>query len=166
MQYLPAGWSVREKAVPRSQIDLGPHGAPWHPGRFIEPALKFYGDVLGFRETWRGSSNEKILSWVNAATPDSTDYVEFMLYDDIPAPDKRGTQHHICLFVPDMDKAVASLEARPARKEYKRTLEFKTGVNRKRQCNLFDPDGTRVELMEPHTIDGKPAPSSKAPPPR
>jgi hypothetical protein len=28
--------------------------------------------------------------------------------------------------VPDMDKAVATLEARPARKDYKRTLEIKT----------------------------------------
>jgi lactoylglutathione lyase len=33
------------------------------------------------------------------------------------------------------------------------------------EVNLFDPDGTRVELMEPNTIDGKPAPSSTAPPP-
>jgi lactoylglutathione lyase len=167
VQYLPAGWSVREKGK-----FLGPNRISdrmAHLGILVgslEPALKFYGDVLGFRETWRGSSNEKILSWVNAATPDGTDYVELMLYGDIPAPDKRGTQHHICLFVPDMDKAVASLEARPARQDYKRTLEIKTGINRKRQCNLFDPDGTRVELMEPQTIDGKPAPSSQAPPPR
>jgi lactoylglutathione lyase len=41
----------------------------------------------------------------------------------------------------------------------------KVGVNRKRQANLFDPDGTRIELMEPTTIDGKPAPPSTAPPP-
>jgi lactoylglutathione lyase len=32
--------------------------------------------------------------------------------------------------------------------------------------NLFDPDGTRIELMEPGTVDGAPAPSSIAPPPR
>src|ERR1039457_5862443 len=90
----------------------------------------------------------------------------FMLYEDLPATGKRGTQHHICLFVPDMEKAVASLEARAARKDYKGTLEIKTGVNRKRQCNLYDPDGTRVELMEAQTIDGKPTPPSNAPPPR
>jgi lactoylglutathione lyase len=89
-----------------------------------------------------------------------------MLYEDLPAPEKRGTQHHICLFVPDIEKAVASLEARPARKDYKGALEIKTGVNRKRQCNLYDPDGTRVELMEPGTIDGRPTPPSNAPPPR
>jgi hypothetical protein len=36
--------------------------------------------------------------------------------------------------------------------------EVKVGVNRKRQVNLFDIDGTRVELMEPTTVDGKPTP--------
>jgi hypothetical protein len=45
-------------------------------------------------------------------------------------------------------------------------MEIRTGRNRKRQCNLFDPDGTRIELMEPKTVDGQPAPPSDAPPPR
>ena len=63
-------------------------------------------------------------------------------------------------------KWVAALEARPARKQYNRPLEIRTGTNRKRQLNLFDPDGTRTELMEPHTIDGNPAAPSTAPPPR
>jgi hypothetical protein len=40
------------------------------------------------------------------------------------------------------------------------------GINRKRQANLFDPDGTRTEIMEPNTIDGKPTPSSTAPAPQ
>jgi lactoylglutathione lyase len=44
-------------------------------------------------------------------------------------------------------------------------MEIRTGVNRKRQINVFDPDGTRVELMEPNTVDGVPAPSSTAAPP-
>jgi lactoylglutathione lyase len=73
--------------------------------------------------------------------------------------------HHICLLVPNIEKAVADLEARPARRDYDRKMEIQTGVNRKRQCNLYDPDGTRVELMEPGTIDGAPAPPSTAPPP-
>ena len=37
--------------------------------------------------------------------PDGGDYVEFMLYGARPAPDARGTQHHICLEVPDLPKA-------------------------------------------------------------
>jgi lactoylglutathione lyase len=57
------------------------------------------------------------------------------------------------------------LEARPARTNYPRPIEVKVGKNGKRQANLFDPDGTRIELMEPNTVDGKPVPSSTAPPP-
>jgi len=45
-------------------------------------------------------------------------------------------------------------------------MEIRTGTNRKRQMNLFDPDGTRTELMEPRTVDGKPAVSSTAPAPK
>ena len=37
------------------------------------------------------------------------------------------------------------------------------GKNGKRQVNLYDPDGTRVELMEPKTVDGKAVASSTAP---
>ena len=54
----------------------------------------------------------------------------------------------------------------PRAPSYTRPVEIRTGINRKRQVNLFDPDGTRVELMEPNTIDGKPTPSSTLPPPR
>ena len=127
----------------------------------------FYGGILGFEETWRGSAAKSpTLSWVNMRVPDGTDYLEFMLYGEKPAPDRRGTAHHLCLLVPDAAKAVAELESRPARKAYTRTIEVRTGINRKRQVNLFDPDGTRVELMEPETVDGKPAPPSTLPPPR
>ena len=72
----------------------------------------------------------------------------------------------MCLVVPDVEKAVAALDARPSRASYTRPVAIRTGINRKRQVNLFDPDGTRVELMEPETIDGKPAPSSNLPPPK
>jgi lactoylglutathione lyase len=127
----------------------------------------FYAGILGFEEIWRGSAaNSPTLSWVNMRVPDGTDYLELMLYADKPAPDRRGTAHHLCLLVPDAAKAVAALESRPARRIYTRPIEIRTGINRKRQVNLFDPDGTRVELMEPDTVDGKPAPSSALPPPR
>ena len=72
--------------------------------------MKFYNGILGFEEFWRGSSaTSKTLSWVNMRVPDGTDYVEFMLYDEIPAPDRRGSAHHLCLVVPDADKTVAAL---------------------------------------------------------
>ena len=133
----------------------------------IAQATSFYGGILGFEEIWRGSAaKSSTLSWVNMRVPDGTDYLEFMLYGEKPAPDRRGTVHHQCLLVPDAAKAVAELESRPARKNYARAIEVRTGINRKRQVNLFDPDGTRVELMEPDTVDGKPALPSTLPPPR
>jgi lactoylglutathione lyase len=132
----------------------------------LDSALGFYRDILGFKETWRGSRDEKELHWVNMQVPDGQDYIEFMLYRDVPEPSTRGSQHHICLFVPDIGKALATLQPRAAQVGYAAAMEPRVGVNRRRQLNLFDPDGTRTELMEPATIDGVPAPSSQAPPPR
>lgn len=132
----------------------------------LDAALRFYGDVLGFHEIWRGSSDGQTLSWVNMKVPDGHDYIEFMLYRDLPAPSHRGVVHHTALETPAIAEAAAVLEARPYRKTYTRPMEPKTGINRRRQLNLFDPDGTRTELMEPTTVDGKPAPSSTALSPR
>ena len=112
-------------------------------------------------ETWRGGANPKELSWINMRVPDGSDYVEFMLYDKMP--DKFGGKNHISLEVPDVAKAVAILEARPAFKIYGKELKVATGVNQKRQVNIYDPDETRVELMEAQTADGKPVATVKLP---
>lgn len=167
VQYTPEGWTTREKGKYLPATRISPR--MMHIGVIVtsfEPQMKFYREVLGFVETWRGSRDGKTLNWVNLKVPDGDDYIEFMLYEKAPAPTARGSAHHICLEVENMDKAVARLEARPARQDYKRKLEIRTGINRKRQCNLFDADGTRTELMEPDTVDRVPTPSSTAPPPR
>lgn len=167
VQYEPDGWSVREKG--RYMSDARVSERILHLGILVgalEPAMKFYRDVLGFQEIWRGSRNSQRLDWVNMRVPDGDDYIEFMLYDKLPAPNQRGVQHHIALEVPNMAQALAHLDNKPARKSYMQPLEVRTGTNRRRQLNLFDPDGTRVELMEPRTVDGVPPPSSTAPPPR
>lgn len=167
-QYKPGGWTRREKgkAIGANRIST----RMMHVGIIVGDApvaTKFYTDVLGLTEFWRGSAlNATTVSWMNMRLPDSPDYVEFMLYTNLPAPTQRGSQHHICLEVPDIEKALAQLEAHPYRKQYTRTLEIRTGINRRRQLNLFDPDGSRVELMEPRTVDGQPPPASTLPLPR
>lgn len=125
----------------------------------------FYTDVLGFKETYRGSMNGSVLSWVNLKVPDGDDYLEFMLYRPAPDATHRGSAHHFCLQVTNVPASVAELEKRPYFAEYQHPLQIHIGVNRKRQVSLFDPDGTRAELMEPHTIDGKPAVSTNEPAP-
>jgi catechol 2,3-dioxygenase-like lactoylglutathione lyase family enzyme len=168
VEYQPDSWTARDTGKHLLSSRLSEHAM--HVGILVgnlDASLKFYNGILGFEEFWRGSAvNSKTLSWVNIRVPDGTDYVELMLHDQIPAPDQRGSAHHLCLVVPDAERAVAALSERPARASYTRAVEIRTGVNRKRQVNLYDPDGTRVELMEPNTVDGKPAPSSTLPPPR
>lgn len=100
---------------------------------------------------------------MNERVPEGTGYLELMLYAQLPDADKRGGQHHLCLEVPDVEAAQKTLEGRAEKINYTRPMQIQTGVNRKRQMNIYDPDGTRVELMEPQTIDGVPAPSSMAP---
>jgi lactoylglutathione lyase len=167
VQYLPQGRTAQQKGNDLPQSRISPR--IMHVGVAVgalDKAMGFYGDVLGFKETWRGSSKGQELNWVNVRVPDGDDYVEFMLYKDPPALPRLGTMHHLCLEVPDIEAAKSTLEARPAIKGYTRDLTIRTGVNKKRQLNLYDPDRTRIELMEPRTVDGTPAPSSTAPPPR
>jgi lactoylglutathione lyase len=131
----------------------------------LPAAQKFYNDILGFKEIWRGAKQPTELSWVHARVPDGEDFVEMMLYSTPPDMARLGTLHHLCLEVPDIDKAKAMLDERAPKIGYTRALEVRTGVNRKRQLNVYDPDGTRVELMEPKTVDGVPTPPSTAPVP-
>jgi lactoylglutathione lyase len=166
VEYQPDSWTAREKGKFMPATRISEH-VP-HVGVLIgslSAATNFYHVTLGFEETWRGAGGaEKPLSWVNMRVPDGKDYLEFMLHGVKPEPDKFGTKNHLALEVPDCEKAVAILKSRPASKDF-RMEEVKVGVNRKRQVNLYDIDGTRVELMEPTTIDGIPTPPSAARPP-
>lgn len=167
VQYEPDGWTRQNKGKFLPDTRISDHMA--HVGVLVgdlDASTKFYHGILGFTEFWRGGGgNGKPLSWVNMRVPDGSDYLEMMLYREYPGAQQVGTKNHICLIVPEIDKAVETLKSRPAYKDYGREIKIQVGVNRKRQANLYDPDGTRVELMEPNTIDGKPAPSSDAPPP-
>jgi catechol 2,3-dioxygenase-like lactoylglutathione lyase family enzyme len=162
VQTLPDGWEAKAagKFLPETRI------APriYHLGYKVgdtQKTMDFY-TMLGFTETWRGGADPKELSWINMKVPDGDDYVELMLNHGTQDWSSWGGKNHISLVVPDIEKATAILKTRPG---YSKPLEIKTGVNQKRQMNMFDPDGTRVEIMEPNTITGKPTPSSTAPPP-
>jgi lactoylglutathione lyase len=168
VQYMPGGLTARAYGKFMSDNQISKH--MMHVGIIVthlDAELKFYEDILGFKETWRGSHSPTELSWVNVKVPDGDDYVEFMLFKEPPLETKRGTAHHIALEVPDVSAAVTKLKATAYYRDvYKREIEVHVGVNRKRQANLFDPDGTREELMEPRTVDGVMPPSSTAPPPQ
>lgn len=167
VQYMPTGETMRNYGKHMSPNGISKHMT--HVGIIVsdlDPEYRFYTEVLGFKETWRGSSSGTVLSWINLKAPDSDDYVELMLSKPEPEPTKRGTAHHLCLVVPDVTASVAKLKSSPYMKDYGKEIEVRIGKNRKRQANLFDPDGTRTEVMEPTTIDGKPTPPSTTLPPQ
>ena len=166
IQYLPGGWMDRDRGrhLPATRVSM-------HMSHFgimvhnLTAAQHFYHDLLGFTETWRGSGNGQRLSWVNMRVPDGTDWVEFMLYDKMPTLAHVGVSHHYCLITPDVTQASALLSGRPLPAGATYAPAFIVGTDKKRQIHAFDPDGTRVEIMEPGPADGIPAPSSAAPPP-
>jgi catechol 2,3-dioxygenase-like lactoylglutathione lyase family enzyme len=167
VEYQADSWTAREAGKFMPATRLSDH--IMHLGVLVgdlDKSTKFYGDILGFKEFWRGSGSGKMLSWVNMRVPDGDDYLEFMLYNKLPEPDARGGKNHVSLMVPDAQKALEELKKRAVKTGYEKPIEIQTGVNRKRQINLYDPDGTRIEMMEANTTDGKPVPSSTAPPPK
>jgi lactoylglutathione lyase len=166
VQYEPDGWTLKDKG----RHMTGPRISTWmrHVGvtsRSLEASLGFYRDVLGCTETWRGSSDGKTLSWVNMKLPHSDDYIELMLYRDPLSLERLGVLNHLCLEVADVPAASAELQRRAPRAGYARPIEHKVGINRRRLMNMFDPDGTRSEIMEPTTVDGVPPRFSEAPAP-
>ena len=124
----------------------------YHTGVAVRDEAKahtFYREVLGLEEIWRGGGDPARTSWVNMRVPDGTDYVEYMLNDKPPTREQLGSQHHACLLVPDMQAAWEAVRARTPPAARAALQKPRIGRNNKWQLNLFDKDGTRVELMEP-----------------
>lgn len=123
----------------------------------------FYKAILGFNPYWYGGMHGDRTDWVSQQVPNGHDWLEYMLsvgsnaapaHDDLAqfastvknAQGQLGVLDHFSLGVVNMEKAVTTLssedrlggtDARP-----------QMGKDGKWQFNLFDPDKTRVELME------------------
>lgn len=107
----------------------------------------FYRDILGFRPYWHGGMKDNETDWVSLQVPDGTDWLEYML-NQPQHPDLRltGVMNHISLGVVDMKKAQALLEAHGWKPHGDEKAQL--GKDGKWQLNVYDPDFTRVELME------------------
>lgn len=112
-------------------------------------ADKFYRDILGFQETWHGGMKDTETDWVDMRVPDGTDWLEYMLnVGDNPSPRLLGIMHHLALGVPSASEAYKVLLKRdPSIKE-----KPQIGRDGKWQLNLYDPNLTRAELMEPKPV--------------
>lgn len=162
VQYEPDGMTCKDvgKHLPDTRVS----GRMSHVGFMcpdLDAAVSFYTDVLGFREVWRGGPDPEKVKWVHLQVPEGEETLELMLYEEEPSWDRMGSMNHICLEVNDVEAAKAMLDGRTLPEGCREPSPVATGINRKRQINYYTVDGTRVEIMEACTVDGKPAPSSK-----
>jgi catechol 2,3-dioxygenase-like lactoylglutathione lyase family enzyme len=113
----------------------------------------FYRDILGFRPYWFGAMQPGRVDWVSQQVPDGHDWLEYMMVGDgsttpLSRIDERelGVLNHFSLGVVNMEQAVTRLMAEDRLSP--RHDGPQMGKDGKWQANLYDPDGTRVELME------------------
>jgi lactoylglutathione lyase len=148
--------SMAESSGPPTMTDRRISSRILHAGLTIKDPVaadKFYKELLGFSEIWRGGRPEGTISWINMRVPDGTDYLEYMLYPNArPTRQQLGSAHHVALLVTDIQQALETVRARtqPGDRNHRATPNI--GVNNRWQLNVFDPDGTRVEFMEPFTV--------------
>jgi len=108
----------------------------------------FYKDILGFRETWHGGMTDDRTDWVDMRVPEGADWLEYMLnVHQQPSPRALGVMHHLALGVPSVAVAYQTAVERGLKPE-----QPKIGRDGKWQLNLYDPNATRVEMMEPQPV--------------
>ena len=113
----------------------------------------FYRELLGFRPYWFGAMHPDHTDWISPQVPDGHDWIEYMMVgdgSDSPTDhvnaNQLGVDNHFSLGVQNMEKAVTVLyqqDRLPPKHDGPQM-----GKDGKWQANLYDPDGTRVELME------------------
>jgi catechol 2,3-dioxygenase-like lactoylglutathione lyase family enzyme len=131
----------------------------------------FYRDLLGFRPYWFGGMKEDRIDWVSQQTPDSHDWLEYMLtYGNTPLAASTGipatmSQHdlgvldHLSIGVGSVDLAYKTLKDTGRLTGVTNDGHTQIGKDGKGQFNLYDPDGIRLELMNFHASE-KPCCSS------
>jgi catechol 2,3-dioxygenase-like lactoylglutathione lyase family enzyme len=106
---------------------------------------RFYRDILGFRLYWHGGLKDDGIDWYEIQVPDGDNWIEYMLNIPATADHKElGLQNHFSLGVKDASAAAAQLRNRGLQ-----TFDGpEIGRDGKNSLDAYDPDGTRVEVME------------------
>jgi len=120
----------------------------------------FYRDLLGFKPYWFGGMSDTKIDWISQQTPDSHDWLEYMIKGE---PSDKGipatmSQHELGV----LDHLSIGEDSVPA--AYKILVDGnrltgvhdnapKIGKDGKYQFNLYDPDGIRIEMMNFHATE-------------
>jgi catechol 2,3-dioxygenase-like lactoylglutathione lyase family enzyme len=121
----------------------------------------FYRDLLGFRPYWYGGMVEGKIDWVSQQTPDSHDWLEYMLTSGpsgsgIPATISQhdlGVLDHFSIGEVSVDAAFKTLKDGNRLAGVEAQEHTQMGKDGKGQFNFYDPDGVRVELMNFHATE-------------
>ncbi|HXR76401.1 MAG TPA: VOC family protein [Bryobacteraceae bacterium] len=105
---------------------------------------RFYKEILGFKVMWYGGMKDNVVNWVDMRVPDGNDWIEYMLNVNNPSVRTRGVMNHFALGVKQIQPPYRSILSRG----YKPPEPPKIGRDGKWQLNLYDPNLTRVEVME------------------
>jgi catechol 2,3-dioxygenase-like lactoylglutathione lyase family enzyme len=106
---------------------------------------KFYRDILDFGLYWYGGFKDPDTDWYEIQVPDGDSWIEYMLNIPANADHKElGVQNHFSLGVKDVQVAAAQL-----RKNGLKSFDGpEIGRDGKNSLDVYDPDDTRVEVME------------------
>jgi catechol 2,3-dioxygenase-like lactoylglutathione lyase family enzyme len=148
VQYMPGSLQSRNfgKALPATRVSE----RMIHVGFTIQDraaADKLYRDILGFRLQWYGGMKDDVTDWVSMRVPDGADWLEYMLNQPHPSPKTLGVMNHLGLGVPSVEQGFKTVTERGMTAE-----KPKIGRDGKWQLNLYDPNYTRAELMEPKPV--------------
>jgi catechol 2,3-dioxygenase-like lactoylglutathione lyase family enzyme len=128
-----------------------------HVGYIVHNAAledTFYKDLLGFRPYWHGGAKEDSRDWISSQVPEGHDWVEYMSVKGpettgVPAAmskDSAGVLDHFALGIQNAEQAMNLLTT--GDRLNNKHSDPKIGRDGKWQINIYDPDGTRAELME------------------
>jgi catechol 2,3-dioxygenase-like lactoylglutathione lyase family enzyme len=150
VQYMPGSLQSRNfgKFLPASRVS----NRIIHVGYMVQDraaADHLYRDILGFRLKWQGGMTDDRVDWVSMRVPDGQDWMEYMLNVHNPTPKTRGVMDHFAFGVPSAAEGYKQVLARGLRP----AEGPKIGRDGKWQLNLYDPDLTRAELMEPKPVE-------------
>jgi catechol 2,3-dioxygenase-like lactoylglutathione lyase family enzyme len=125
-----------------------------HVGMLVRSREKedgFYRELLGFKPYWYGGMHPDHTDWVSQQVPDGHDWLEYMVYNgpggaDHISQQQLGVLNHFSLGVENMEKSVTKLYAEDRLEDAPARPQM--GRDGKWQFNVYDPDLTRVEMME------------------
>lgn len=148
VQYLPGSMTGRlvGKDMSASRIST----EIIHAGLIVERRAAddaLYKNILGFSVMWYGGMKDGETDWVDMRVPNGSNWLEYMLNVRDFSRHTLGVNHHLALGVPSVAEAAKTVSSRGYS-----PVKPQIGRDGKWQLNLYDPDGTRIELMEPKSV--------------